>query len=247
LCLSGPGLVLSETETATNKPQTANVMDVKTTTGRVPFAGTLIFIAGVWNLLLTLAAESLQPSYNTSSGSGSGLGVPYFSSSPSTCNTLPGCAIPVQPSSAVFVFSVFFAGVCLLLAGVILRRASHRLFGPGLSISGGLLLVIGLSYVPFYIGTPNTGVVENAADLHIISSLLVFILLVILMISSYRLSRGPFRFLSLSLGMVALVAFLLGLSGNYLGLGPGGMERFMIFSFDCWAIGFGAHLLSAPG
>jgi hypothetical protein len=26
--------------------------------------------------------------------------------------------------------------------------------------------VIGLSYAPFYIGTPNTGVVEDAADLH---------------------------------------------------------------------------------
>jgi hypothetical protein len=66
------------------------------------------------------------------------------------------------------------------------------------------------------------------------------------MISSYRLSRGPFRFLSLTLGVVALAAFLLGLSGNYLGSGPGGMERFMVSSFDVWAIGFGAHQLSAP-
>ena len=107
--------------------------------------------------------------------------------------------------------------------------------------------MIGLSYAPFYLGKPNMGIVEDAADLHIISSLLVFILLVILMISSYRLSRGLFRFLSLSLGIVALAAFLLGLSGNYLGLGPGGMERFMIFSFDVWAVGFGAHLVSAPG
>jgi hypothetical membrane protein len=238
---------LSETEVVTSKHQTVKVMDTKTATDHIRFAGTLIFIAGAWNLLSTLAAESLQPNYNTSSGSGSGLGVPYFSSSPATCNTLPICAIPVQPSSAVFVFSLFLAGVFLLWAGVLLRRASHRLFGSGLSLSGGLLFLIGLSYAPFYLGTPDAGVVEDAADLHIISSLLVFILLVILMISSYRLSRGPFRFLSLSLGVVALDAFLLGLSGNYLGLGPGGVERFMIFSFDVWAIGFGAHLLSAPG
>jgi len=221
-------------------------IDRKTTIGRIPFAGMLIFIAGAWNLLSTLAAESLQPGYNTSSGSGSGLGVPYFSSSPPACNTLPNCAIPVQPSSAVFVFSVFLYGVFFLWAGVLLLRASHRLFGPGLSVSGGLLLLIGLSYAPFYLGTPDAGLVGEAADLHITSTLLLFVLLLILMISSYRLGRGPFRFLSLTLGVVALATLLLALSGNYLGLGPGGIERFMICSINIWTVSFGVHLLSAP-
>lgn len=234
---------MPETDALTSSVRSVNEVGMKTEAGRIHLAGVLLFIGGVWNLLSTLAAESLQPSYDTSLGSGSGLGVPYFSSSPPTCSTLPQCGIPVQPSSAVFVSSLFLVGASFLWAGVLLR-AKYRLFGLGVAVSGGLVLLIGFTYAPFYLGTPDSGVVGVTANLHIASTLLVFALLVTLMISSYRVSRGPFRFLSLALGVVALASLLLALSGNYLGLGPGGLERFTVSSYDIWAAGLGTHLLT---
>ena len=211
---------------------------------RTLLAGAFLFIAGIWGLLSIPIAEGMNSSYNVSSESVSGLGVPYFSHLPVTCNTLPICAVPIQPSSAVLVLSFFIGGVLLVWGGYLLRKAtSHRLFGLGVAVTGALLFLIGVSYIPFYIGTPSSGVLDVAMGIHGVSSVVVFIVAFILAISAYRFTRGPFKYLSPILGAVILASSLLFMSGNFLGVGFGGIERVLIYSFMIWFIGFGAYLL----
>jgi hypothetical protein len=214
----------------------------------VSIAGVLFFIGGVWTLLSIIIAEGLNPSYNVFSGSVSGLGVPYFSNNPPTCNTFPSCGIPVQPSSAVLIFSFFLLGATLLWGGYLIRRAtSYRLYGLGVSAGGALVLLIAGSYVPFYAGTPTTAVIGADTDLHVAATMAIFILAIVLMISAYALTRRPFRYLSLVLGVVALSVLLLGVSGINPGVGGGTLERVFEFSFLAWMMGFGAYLLGGSG
>src|SRR5208337_4496466 len=87
---------------------------------RALLAGAFLFIGGIWGLLSIPIAEGMNSSYNVSTDSVSGLGVPYFSHLPVVCNTLPACAVPVQPSSAVIVLSFFVSGIFALLGGYLL-------------------------------------------------------------------------------------------------------------------------------
>jgi len=50
----------------------------------------------------------------------------------------------------------------------------------------------------------------------------------------------PFSFL---MGIVTLTAIVLSVSHNYMGLGPGGMERMILYPFALWAVGFGGYLM----
>ena len=211
-------------------------------------AGAFLFIAGIWGLLSIPIAEGLNSSYNVSSESVSGLGVPYFSHSPVTCSALPSCAVPVQPSSAVIVLSFFVGGVLGLLSGYLFRKAtSHKLFGLGIAVIGAFLFLIGVSYIPFYLGTPTIGAIDVAGDVHIVSSIGAFVLAFVLAVFAYRFTKGPFRYLSPTLGAVILASSLLFMSGEYLGVGFGGIERVLIYSMTIWFIGFGAYLLGSSG
>jgi len=234
------GRELLNSDGATSKAQPVTVTGGDTSGGRVSLAGTLLFISGVWGLLSITIAESLTPSYNVSAGTVSGLGTPYFSG---VCNTLPGCAAPIQPGSAVIVISFFLGGLFMLWSGYLLRSATgHRLFGLGVLVAGALQAVVGASYLPLYLGATTSGPVGAAYDLHVASAIPLFVLVIVLMISFYRINGGPFRYFSLVLGLVALVSFLLFASGNNLGLGLGGIERVLIYSFEAWVIGLGAYL-----
>jgi hypothetical membrane protein len=60
-------------------------------------------------------------------------------------------------------------------------------------------------------------------------------------IVSYKFQKSPLSYLSVIFGAVMLVASILLESGFYLGLGLGGMQRFAIYSFLLWMLGFGAY------
>jgi hypothetical protein len=47
------------------------------------------------------------------------------------------------------------------------------------------------------------------------------------------------------LGIIALVAIVLLVTGHYLGIGKGGMERMIAYSILVWALGFGGALIGA--
>lgn len=96
------------------------------------------------------------------------------------------------------------------------------------------------------IGTVLVGLFpENTVSvLHSFGAFLPFffgnIALIILGISLDLTAR--FRFYTIFSGIISLSAFMLLLTGNYLGLGVGGMERFTAHPQTIWLIIFGAYL-----
>jgi hypothetical protein len=46
------------------------------------------------------------------------------------------------------------------------------------------------------------------------------------------------------MGLLTLIAFVLTVSHHNMGLGPGGMERMILYPFALWAVGFGGYLLN---
>ncbi len=208
---------------------------------RVARAGAIALFGAIWGILSILVAESLTPGYDVSTETVSGLGAPYFSG---ICNALPNCAAPIQPASAVIVFSFFLGGALILWSGYLLRTATrHKLFGLGIAVIGALELVIGVSYVPLYLGVSSAGGVGAAYDLHISGAIPFFFLATALAISSFRVTRGLFRYFGLVMGLVALAAILLFVAGTDLGLGRGGMERMIIYPVLLWTVGLGTYLL----
>jgi hypothetical membrane protein len=212
---------------------------------RVELAGALSFLGGTWGLLSITVAESLTPGYSVSNEAVSGLGSPYFSG---TCSTIPTCVPPVQPASAIFVFSLFLGALLILWWSYLFGKATvHRRFALCVAVTGAANLLIGLSYVPLYLGASTEGVVGAAYDIHVTGALVVFVLVPILMIAAYRFAQGPFGYFSMVFGVVALAAFVLFLTGNNLGLGYGGMERMIIYPIELWQIGFGVYLMRGLG
>ena len=59
-----------------------------------------------------------------------------------------------------------------------------------------------------------------------------------------RLQKKPMLYFSIVLGLVTLVALVLYIGSEYLGLGPGGMERMIAYPVLLWAIGFGGHMMA---
>ncbi len=62
--------------------------------------------------------------------------------------------------------------------------------------------------------------------------------------ATLRLQTPPFRYFSISVGVVSFAAAAL-LSMDYtLGLAYGGMERVIAYPTILWAVGFGAYLMN---
>jgi len=55
--------------------------------------------------------------------------------------------------------------------------------------------------------------------------------------------KPPLSYISVILGAISLVALVLMVSGNDLGVGIGGMERMIAYPALLWMVGFGGHLI----
>ena len=209
---------------------------------QLELAGALYSFGAIWSLLSIFVAESLTPGYNVSTEAVSGLGLPYFSG---ICNTIPTCVTPVEPAAAVFVFSLFLNGVLLLAAGyLLLKGIGHRWFSLGVVSVGVGNLLVGASYIPIYLGATAAGQVGVAYAIHVLGAFVVFILGPVITIAAWRVVSGLFRYFGVGVGAMALVAFVLFVTGNSLGLGYGGMERMIIYPLELWAMGFGVYLMT---
>ena len=198
-------------------------------------------IGGSWTILSITIAESLTPGYSVSKETISGLGSPIFSG---ICNDVLSCVTPIQPASAIFVFEKFLNGTLWFWSGSILRSATgHKRFALAISVVGVANIVVGASYLPFYLGGTSAMVVVAAGAVHAAGALTNFVLTPVAAISTYRFTRGPLRYFSLVLGAFSLAANSLWLTGNYLGMGYGGMERMVAYPLYLWGVGFGASMM----
>lgn len=203
------------------------------TTGRDPLryrrvvaerrAGVLLFALGGVALLGIISAEVLYPGYTTLQEI-SDLGA-----------SRPPNSVVHQPSATIFNSAMLLSGAIVLGAAYFV----HRAFGQ-LSATVPLAL--------FGLGIFGVGVFPgNRVPWHGLFALLTFVAGGVSAVASARVTTGPFRYLGVLFGAIALTTlatvFALGEANPLLVLGLGGVERWVVYPVLLWAVGFGGYLL----
>jgi len=191
-------------------------------------AGILFFIASTQFILGLTVSEALYPSYSLSGNYISDLGV--------------------GPSSMIFNSSIFLLGLLSIIGAYFLpRNITFR----------ALTILIAL----MAIGAMGAGVfTKNFAEIHGAVSSIAFMFGGLSAIVSFKVLRMPLSAMSVILGLMSLGALALfagGLSANgifasieaqdsvfFLGIGPGGMERMIVYPALIWLAGFSGHLIA---
>ena len=193
-----------------------------------PTAGALLLIAATQFTLCIIIAEATYPGYSVSANYISDLGV--------------------GPSAIIFNASVFTLGL-LILAAIYLQR--HN---PTQKTLNTLLLLMAVAAMGVGIFTKDYtlphGAVSSAA----------FFFAGLSAIASFKLLPKTLSQISIALGATTLTALALFSAGMltsgsitstttynsnfYLGLGPGGMERMIIYPTLMWLAAFGGHLIT---
>lgn len=138
----------------------------------------------------------------------------------------------VGTTSLIFNSSVFLLGLAVVAGAYFFQRAFRSSF-----------LFVLFTITGF--GAMGVGLFpEDVVIVHGIASLITFVFGGLSAIMSYKLQKPPLSCLSVLLGTLSLTALALFISGIYLGLGRGGMERMIVYPTLLWAVGFGSHLMS---
>jgi hypothetical membrane protein len=186
-------------------------------------AGFAIFFGSVQFGILLIVAESVYPGYSVS--------LNYVSDLGATCPSSGSCVID-QPASIVFSSSIILLGVSILLGAYFLQKEFH--WTPASALIG----LAGVGALGVGLFPETTGIV------HSLFSLMVFLFSGLSAIVAARFQKKPLFYLSIILGFATLIALLLYVDGDYLGLGVGGMERMVVYPVLLWGIGFGGHLMA---
>lgn len=175
--------------------------------------GPWLLLASLEVLFLVHVAEFLYPSYSVSQNYISDLGV------------------GPEPSQGIFSFALIGFGAMVLMAAALIR----------IEDKGNLLwLFFGLSGL----GALGVGVFnENNVVPHTTFALLAFVFGNLAAIYSFKRLESPFSWMSIILGLLGLSALVLMVSGNYLDIGVGGMERIVFYSGIFWALAYSGHLM----
>ena len=137
----------------------------------------------------------------------------------------------VGSSALVFNGSIFLLGLLTLVASYIFWRVVHA-------------RLITILILASAIGAMGVGIfTEDAGVIHVIVSVVTFLFGGISAIAAYRLEKVPLNYISVILGITVLVALALFGTGNFLGIGKGGMERMIAYPILLWAVAFGAYLV----
>jgi hypothetical membrane protein len=191
-------------------------------------AGTLFFIAVTQFVICFVVSEALYPGYSVSGNYVSDLGV--------------------GPSAIVFNSSVFLLGLLLLIGTYFMRHVSN------FKTVNTLLILMAIGAMGVGIITKDFTVAHGA-----ISSV-AFFFAGLSAIASAKVLKKPLSLMSIVLGAMTLGAlglFSIGIitsgsytsniafdSNFYLGLGPGGMERMIVYPALMWLAGFSGHLVT---
>jgi len=183
--------------------------------GTLLFTGIAVFIIGL-NI-----AEQLYPNYSVSLNCVSDLGATCHGT---ICKT-------IQPSAMIFNSTIFLAGIFVSIAAYLIRiEFNSRAFAISLALSG--------------IGTMCVGIFpESAGHIHVLAALVAFAFGGLSAITAFAFLRPLFSYISVLLGLMALIALALIILDEDIGLGAGGMERLVIYPILIWALGFGGYLM----
>lgn len=192
-------------------------------------AGLLLMVPGVGLVMGWLTAEALYPqqaAYSIHANSLSHLGA-----------TEPPNSIAYQPSAAIFDATLIASGLMLLGAAYFSYRAfrAKRVSIP--------IALLGLGVVGVGIFALNVN-----PTIHTLVALLAFTSGGLTLILASTIAPPLFRYIWMTLGVVALVAITLGLFfadwGPVAALGLGGSERWNAYPIALWLVAFGSLLLS---
>src|SRR5213594_2545481 len=140
----------------------------------------------------------------------------------------------VGPAALVFNPSIILVGVLVLATAWFLWRAvGDRILSIVVALAGAGAIAVGVFTEAF-------GVI------HELVSLWTFIFIALSAILAMRIVRPPFQYVSILLGLLSYAALGLYVSTTYLGLGPGGMERMIVWPVLVWGLAFGGYLLANP-
>ncbi len=184
----------------------------------------------------------MQVNYRRFSGALAFVGASQFSVALIVAEALyPGYSVSknvisdlgVGSTALLFNSSVFLLGVMVFASAYFARRAFGSLLFAFLAGAAGLG-VIGVGVFP-----------ETIRPLHQIVSIIGFIFAGLAAITSFKFQRQPLNYISVLMGLLSLGAFLLFFNRTFLELGPGGMERMIVYPVLLWALGFGGYLLGS--
>ncbi len=138
----------------------------------------------------------------------------------------------VGPAALIFDPSIILVGLVVLATAWFLFRA----FGDrSLSI---VVALAGVGAIAVGVFTEDFGVI------HPLVSLWTFVFIALSAILAMRVVRPPFQYISVLLGVLSLIALGLYISKTYAGLGPGGMERMIVWPILVWGLAFGGYLFA---
>lgn len=137
----------------------------------------------------------------------------------------------VGPVSYIFNISIILLGI-LGMIGAYLLFNWNKIFSVLLFISS--LGAFGVGLFP-----------ENMGILHAIPSLITFLFSSITAIYSYKIEKTTAKFIWPILGIISLISLILFITKNYIGLGPGGMERMIVYPVFIWLIGISVSIMHA--
>jgi hypothetical membrane protein len=186
-------------------------------------AGVAIFVGAVQFGICLILAEIYYPNYNVSTN--------YISDLGATCPTQQTCVVN-QPTATIFDVSIALLGVLILIGAYFLQRAY------GWKPASVMMALAGIGALGVGLFPETTGIV------HSIFSLVVFLFAGLSALVTARFQKKPLFYFSIILGLVTLAAEVLRIGNEYLGLGPGGMERMVAYPVLLWAVGFGGYLMA---
>ncbi len=170
-----------------------------------------------------------------------GLGALYFIVAMMLSEALyPGYSISnnyisdlgVGPSAWLFNSSIDLLGVLITIGSYFLYlELRDKIFTALVFIAGASAMGVGMFN-------------ESFGVIHILVSAAVFVAGSIAAIYFGIKWNTPLRYPSIVLGVISLSATALLESGVYMGLGPGGMERMIVYPTLLWAILFSGSLLT---
>ncbi len=150
--------------------------------------------------------------------------------------TRPPQGLVTQPSAMIFDTIMLIAGV-LLLAGAFALWQLYR--DRVLTVAAAL----------FGTGAFLVGIFPGNTTPHWFVALIAFVFSALTAIAVFRVTSGPFRFMSLAVGLLSLAALIVSFLGDnslfVKSIGIGGVERWVVFPMILWLAFFGGYLLAS--
>jgi hypothetical membrane protein len=124
-------------------------------------------------------------------------------------------------------------------AGLLYRASRRRAVSLALGTLGLGILLVGIFHGEMINGH------FSSHGVHPIVAMVAFLAGPIAALLSARLTRGPFRFIALVLGLLGLISVMLTGSLGDTPLGKGGVERWIAYPTVLWLVAFGGYLPAA--